>query len=70
MKVIWTLKNSPSPHIQAKATEFPHHNAFNQRKFMPEREHPPAHWASGIVPTGPILVEIGIHGLAKPGTRG
>jgi hypothetical protein len=35
MKEIWTLKNSPSPHIHANATEFPHNNAFSQRKFMP-----------------------------------
>jgi hypothetical protein len=34
MKVICTLKNNPSPHIHAKATEFPHRTAFNQRKFI------------------------------------
>jgi hypothetical protein len=34
MKVIWTLKNSPNPHIHDKATEFPHRIAFNQRKFI------------------------------------
>jgi hypothetical protein len=37
MKVIWTLKNSPRPHIHDKATEFPHKRAFNQRKFIKRR---------------------------------
>jgi hypothetical protein len=34
MKVIWTLKNSPKPHIHDNATEFPQRTAFNHRKFM------------------------------------
>ena len=34
MKEICTLKNSPKPHIHAKATEFPHNKAFSQRKFI------------------------------------
>ena len=34
MKVICTLKKSPSPHIHAKATEFPHSRELIQRKFI------------------------------------
>jgi hypothetical protein len=34
MKEIWTLKNSPRPHIQASATEFPHNKALSHRKFI------------------------------------
>jgi hypothetical protein len=41
MKVIWTLKNKPSPHIHDKATEFPHSSAFNQRKFMKTAKEAP-----------------------------
>jgi hypothetical protein len=50
MKVIWTLKNSPKPHIQANATEFPHKSALIHRKFMkpPKNAHYP-HPASRIL---------------------
>ena len=41
MKVIWTLKNKPSPHIHDKATEFPHSSAFIQRKFMKTAKEAP-----------------------------
>jgi hypothetical protein len=44
MNVIWTLKNSPKPHIQAKATEFPHKSALIQRKFIGD----PKNLQSGI----------------------
>jgi hypothetical protein len=40
MKVIWTLKNNPSPHIHDNATEFPHRTAFNQRKFIKNAKKP------------------------------
>ncbi len=40
MKVICTLKNSPSPHIHDKATEFPQSSAFNQRKFIKSAKEP------------------------------
>jgi hypothetical protein len=51
MKVIWTLKNSPKPHIQAKATEFPHNSAFIQRKFINDSRNPHSrHRASWILP--------------------
>jgi hypothetical protein len=40
MKVICTLKNSPSPHIHDNATEFPQSSAFNQRKFIKSAKEP------------------------------
>ena len=40
MKVIWTLKNNPSPHIQARATEFPQSSALIDRRFMKARRNP------------------------------
>ncbi|HSR37163.1 MAG TPA: hypothetical protein VLL73_08280, partial [Desulfurivibrionaceae bacterium] len=40
MKVIWTLKNSPNPHIQAKATELPHSSELIQRKFITKPKEP------------------------------
>ena len=43
MKVIWTLKKSPNPHIHDKATEFPQRIAFNQRKFIKSAKEPSFH---------------------------
>jgi hypothetical protein len=65
MKVIWTLKNNPSPHIHAKATEFPQSSAFNQRKFMSQRgNHYPATWASRILKIGAKVQGVWLTGTA------
>jgi hypothetical protein len=45
MKVICTLKKSPSPHIHAKATEFPHKRELIQRKFILAPKQPAFHAA-------------------------
>ena len=61
MKVTWTLKNKPSPHIHANATELPQKNSLMRRKFIGMHKEP-------LIPPGgkpycwdfpPIAGEIG-----------
>jgi hypothetical protein len=40
MKVTWTLKNKPSPHIHANATELPQKNSLMRRKFIGMQKEP------------------------------
>jgi hypothetical protein len=60
MKVIWTLKNSPNPHIQARATELPHSSELIQRKFIPKPKEPAIH-APG---------KAGLSAKSRPGGHG
>jgi hypothetical protein len=40
MKVTWTLKNRPRPHIHANATELPQKNSLMRRKFIGVHKEP------------------------------
>ncbi len=56
MNEICTLKNSPNPHIQANATEFPHNKAFSHLKFISPTNRLSIRSASRIYP--PAVLDV------------